>query len=196
MKKTIGILLMGFAITGLMTGCNANHPTNEATIQETVQKETVTKETEEMVPLETATEKEMDMEIMSLEEQEENAKQLYDYFFDDYEISFRSMYKNTDMYISGDGAGFKPTLFFEGLVVDDKQFPTSIIYYDNSMFLYIQSSNGEDIDKDIPDPAAYFKNDIEFECKEWQRYDLSKSYLYSVDKGNDTTLEYLSSVLP
>lgn len=35
MKKAIGLLLMGFAITGLITGCNANHPTNQATIQET-----------------------------------------------------------------------------------------------------------------------------------------------------------------
>lgn len=80
--------------------------------------------------------------------------------------------------------------------VEDKEFFASIIYYDDSMFLYIQSNNGEDIDKEIPNPTDYIKKGIDFECKEWQRYDLSKSYLYSMKKGNDDILEYLSSVLP
>lgn len=200
MKKTIGIVLMSFLIMSFVTGCE-KQSIKEVTIQEETTealttKDLIMKEAKEEESLAVEPEKEVDEEIMSLEEQEKNAKQMYDYFFEDYSLSFRNMYKDTNMYVSGDGTGFKPTLFYEGLTVEDKEFFASIIYYDDSMFLYIQSNNGEDIDKEIPNPTDYIKKGIDFECKEWQRYDLSKSYLYSMKKGNDDILEYLSSVLP
>lgn len=196
MKQKIVLIFMCLVITAVFVSCSKKEISKVSTQLEETKIDDIVISTEDETPNNVIKVSENTDDTIPLVEQEKKAKQLYDYYFDEYEIISRDYYKDGKVYIMGDGNGFKPTIFYEILAINERKFHVAVIYYNDSEYLYIQSNNGETIDEDIANPKDYMKTDITYTSKNWHRYDLSESYIYSTKNGEDENLDYLASVLP
>lgn len=116
-------------------------------------------------------------------------KSVIDYFFNDYEVLSSTKTNKSNEYTS--------EMWFR-IKVKEAEFAIEPLEYKGNTYLYVQANNATNIDIPIPDPKDYIKKDIKTIEKTWQRYDLSQSYLLSMEDNESLNqdMDYLITILP